>query len=69
MAIRWYSDPALLCEREDNRRACPVCVHNQYSQDKPTDRRSYYCDVGIDQLGGSRTQQNCWEWEARGQNK
>jgi len=69
MAIGWYSDPALLCEREDNRRACPVCVHNKFTQDKPTDRRSYYCDVGIDQLGGSRTQQNCDGWASRGPNR
>jgi len=69
MAIRWYSDPALLCEREDNRQACPVCVHNKYTQDKPTDKRKYYCDVGIDQMGGTRTKALCYGWASSGPNK
>ena len=67
MAIKWFSDPALLCEREDNRRACPCCANNRI--EKGNHEMRFSCSLGFDQLGGSRTQQNCDGWTSKGRNK
>lgn len=68
MTLGWFSDPALLCEREDNRRSCPVCIQNEFSRAK-NGRKRFYCALGFDQLGGSRGQHDCDGWRSRGPNK
>jgi len=56
--LNCFSDPALLMECSDNRRACPACQFNEYTIDN-NGWKTFHCDLGKDQQNGTRTQQNC----------
>jgi len=61
MRKSWYMDPAIILEREDNRRSCPACQFNRHTKSK-NGYKQHYCAVHHDQQGGTQTAESCRDW-------
>ena len=61
----WLLDPAGILEREDNRRACPACRHNDFTRSK-MGVKQWYCRRQHNQRDGTQTAESCPDYLRKG---
>ena len=62
---QWWIDPAIILEREDNRRSCPACIFNDFVRES-NGWKQWFCKLGHDQNGGCQTVMTCRDWKRKG---